>query len=712
MSAQWQRSYHFCSASQWKACLLSQADVSWNGGRLTVRPFAPYQSISAPSFPSDSACAPAFTPSREALWHDSTGQLFRLAECDDQPESVIAPAAILRAQRMIAASSDLWVASDAPVSLQCFDAETLSRRFLVEMAGARIIDIAADARNGILAMVERGGILECVHVSSDGTISCPAVLEGVSKARACTFLRESGRFVVLTHDAKQLYWFSETGGMPLRRTRLATLAFCFAADAVASDVRKRIFVAGAEHTGEGAKSHILVLDSDGVQIDDVALHETATGLAAARGSLLVTTQGGLYRLSTADPVPLDNQDVGAVILTPAMEAPDAEDGRRWLRAEAAADLPPGTTMEIEYAMASNEAEKSRLQKIVYDTSVPANRRLQQLRAQGSLRESKIFHGGTISTPQPGVPFAIPLYEVPDRFVWICITLAAGAGAKLPSLSRLSVLYPGRTLMENLPSNYQREESKPGSFLRALVGVLETTTQALDVRIAEMGSRIHPQTAQPDWLDFIARWLGLPWDDALDPRQKRRIVARAAQIAGGRGTRAGLETLLACLLPESTTPRFRIADMTVDYGFATVGGRACRGSSLPALLGGRPSSAARLGVRATLGLMRLPCGDAEEDATSRFTGLIRIDVAASAQEKEQWSPWLESVLGEMVPITAHLTVRWLGIDALHGDRLDTTSMIEAQAEPRLGTDAIIGRTRLPSRAATLPTSATGSEPTLH
>ncbi len=93
-------------------------------------------------------------------------------------------------------------------------------------------------------------------------------------------------------------------------------------------------------------------------------------------------------------------------------------------------------------------------------------------------------------------------------------------------------------------------------------------------------------------------------------------------------------------------------------------------------------------------------------------MVRIDVAASAQEKEQWSPWLENVLGEMVPITARMTVRWLGIDALRSNRLDETSMIEAPPEPRLGTDAILGRTRLPDRAATLPTSATDAGPTLH
>ena len=62
-------------------------------------------------------------------------------------------------------------------------------------------------------------------------------------------------------------------------------------------------------------------------------------------------------------------------------------------------------------------------------------------------------------------------------------LIASPGAGIPVLSELAVLYPGETLMENLPSIYQRVERQPDSFLRALVGVLESTTQTLDARIS-------------------------------------------------------------------------------------------------------------------------------------------------------------------------------------------------------------------------------------
>ena len=56
----------------------------------------------------------------------------------------------------------------------------------------------------------------------------------------------------------------------------------------------------------------------------------------------------------------------------------------------------------------------------------------------------------------------------------------------------------------------------------------------------MARHLHPSTAPEPWLDFVARWLGLPWDDALSGEQKRALLSRAAILARSRGTRAGLE----------------------------------------------------------------------------------------------------------------------------------------------------------------------------
>jgi len=252
-------------------------------------------------------------------------------------------------------------------------------------------------------------------------------------------------------------------------------------------------------------------------------------------------------------------------------------------------------------------------------------------------------------------------------------------------------------MENLPSIYQRAESQPGSFLRALVGVLETTTQSLDTRIAAMGRRIDPSTAPKEWLDFVARWLGVPWDDGLDLEQKKAIVRRARDLAKGRGTRAGLEALLESIAP-GTPRRFRVTDSTADFGFATVGGDGCAGSSLPAMLGGRTRWSPELDARAVLDHVRLPCAGQVDDGTWQLAGKIRIEVAASAKERKAWEPWLLALVTQMVPLTTRIDLRFVG--ALRNDRLDGELTIAPPPTPHLGSGTVTGLVRLPERGARL------------
>ena len=254
-------------------------------------------------------------------------------------------------------------------------------------------------------------------------------------------------------------------------------------------------------------------------------------------------------------------------------------------------------------------------------------------------------------------------------------------------------------MEDLPAIYQKEEQRPDSFLRALVGVLETTIQGLDSGIGSMGQQIHPLSAPEPWLDFIARWLGVPWDDALTLKQKRAVVMRAPDIAKGRGTRAGLEALLEALIPGS--PRhFRVTDATADFGFAVVGGESCAGSALPAMLGGRTRWNSELNSGAVLGYMRLTCAGQLEDGAWQLAGKVQVLVAATAAERKAWSPWLLALITQMVPLTARVTLRWTTTQALRSNRLDGTIELKSPPKPHLGTDAITGLAYLPDRGVRL------------
>lgn len=688
------RSYRFATAAQWSACLFEGADRIAAEDGMQVRPLRPCGG-SPVRFETAGAAAPAATEAQELWWRGDDGRLRRLAPGDDRPDVSPAPAALAGAQRIVASTRTLWAIGPGGSSLLCFDSDSLARTLSVDLRGARAVDIVTDGRDGVLALCARGSEWEILHADCAGQAASAWPLSGLVDPTALAYFPASRRAVVLAGRGTSLYGFA--AGEPAARFRrqLGTVRAGFTASALCSDARSRLVVAGLDDAAFGGAPRVLVLDDAGNAVEDFAIESPATGLAATRDAVIVTDGIALLRFECAA-VATGASESRCALLTPMLYSPEDDALRRWLRIEALAALPPGSSIELSYAATDDRDVSRRAGEIAAEAGLSDAERLRQLRAHlGPWTIAATFTGTeqTSSAASAQVPLAAPLHDVRARQVWVCATLVAAPGARLPQLARLEVRYGGPTLMDHLPALYRRSSEQGGSFLRALVGVLETTTQTLDARIAAMASLVHPSTASGEWLDYVAVWLGLPWDEAMATQQKRCIVNRAAKIAAGRGTRAGLEALLECLLP-GVPRRFRVIDVGVDYGFATVGGGRCMGSRLPAVLTGAPRTSAALGESAIVGRLRLACPGRTADTTAAYSGRVIVDVVATAEERRAWSPWLATVLGEMLPVTARLRLRWRSAAAaLYGDRLDGTLAVEPDPAPYLGTSAVTGLARL-------------------
>jgi phage tail-like protein len=704
MKADQLKSYRFATEAQWASCLFVQTDRESLRKGEGVRPFAPY-SRPATLYRSPGAYAPAITQAGEILWRDDECALHLKTLCDYTPEKFGGPGLLARAKRIVTNKSGLWVIGERPEVIERYEDDTLTRLLTVKRRETKMFDIASDGHNSVWVLSKDKDGWHAVRIDPRGRDVQTVDLKGISDAKAFVYLRRKKRFVVLAGEQYQkLYWFAAEGGTALFSLQVAALHMCFKGDVLGSDSSDRLFLAGTDGDQEH-RAYVLILDADGNSLGDVPLDANdapATGIAASRTNLLVTGPRGLLQFSVAEVVPEGAEHVQCMLMTPLLFSPDREDRRRWLRVEATANLPEGSTLEISWTATDNDvATRDRLKDMASDDSITASQVVAKVLNEPELRRGQtVFHGAAKSPEQSEKAlYSAKLFDVKERYLWVCVSLTAASGARLPVLSELNVFYPGRTLMEDLPSIYQREEEQPDSFLRALVGVLETTTQGLDRRIGSMGSRIHPATATEPWLDFIARWLGVPWDDALTLKQKKAIVMRAPDIAKGRGTRAGLEALLEALIPGSP-PRFRVTDATADFGFAVVGGESCAGSALPAVLGGNSRWQPQLNLSAVLGCLRLPCAGQLEDGAARLAGRVQVEVVATAAERQEWSPWLLALITEMVPLTARVDLRWLTAQAFRTDRLDGTMKIESTPEPHLGTDAITGLATLPERGVRL------------
>lgn len=689
------RSYRFATAAQWSACLFEGADRIESEGGMHVRPLRPCGGTPA-RFATPGAAAPAATEAGELWWRGDDGQLRRLAPVDDRPDASAAPAALASARRIVASTRRLWAIGPLASSLLCFDSDSLARMLSVDLQGARAVDIAPDGRDGVMALCARAGGWEIVHVDCVGQAQSAWPLADVVEPTALAYFPRSRRAVVLAGHGTALYWFAAEDPAVRSCRRLGTVRAGFTASALCSDLRSRLVVAGVDGAAFGGAPRLLVLDDAGYAVEDFAIESGATGLAATRDAVIVTDGRALLRFECAA-VATGAYESRCALLTPMLYSPEDDALRRWVRIEALAALPPGSSVELAYAATDDRDVLSRAQEIAGQTGLSDGERLQQLRAHlGPWTIAATFTGGAQASASASaqVPLAAPLHDVRERQLWVCVTLVAAPAARLPQLERLDVLYGGPTLMDHLPALYRRSVEQGGSFLRALVGVLETTTETMDARIAAMAGLVHPRTASGEWLDCIAGWLGLPWDEAMDAQQKRCIVNRAAEIASGRGTRAGLEALLECLLP-GVPRRFRVIDVGVDYGLATVGGGRCTGSRLPAVLIGAPRTAAALGENAIVGRLRLACPGRAADTAAPYSGRVIVDVAATSGERSAWSPWLSAVLGDMLPVTARLRLRWRSAAAApYGDRLDGTLALEPDPAPYLGASAVTGLARLP------------------
>ena len=125
-----------------------------------------------------------------------------------------------------------------------------------------------------------------------------------------------------------------------------------------------------------------------------------------------------------------------------------------------------------------------------------------------------------------------------------------------------------------------------------------------------------------------------------------------------------------------------------------------------LLGGHTQWNTELDASAVLGRMRLPCAGQVDDGVRHITGRIRVDVAASGDERRAWEPWLAALINEMVPVTARVQLRWISPQSLRGTPRVGSMVLEAPTTPHLGSDAITGIARLPERGTHI--TSTGAD----
>ena len=689
MSARPIRTYRFATAAQWAECLTYRFDVSSSGS------LAPAERLGSSAVHVAGTSAPAGVP---PIAVDRHGQPLWLSD---------ASGTLGRSPRLVADDDWVWAFESGGTTLLRFDRETLQPDVEIDV-GLEIRDIASDGRDGVWVLA--GDVLlhyDC-KARPRGKLAAPCE---ASPAAQIGTLDRGGRIVLLTEDGKRIVYLDAANGKVALVRSAGRLSPCWTASRMATDARNRIALWGLD-TASG-KWLLFVLDGWGDTVDgplqdlfpaadpnrtrcpaestqaadsagaNSQKPDIDVRLAVHRQTVWFATETGLWRLDPSDAAGARESE--SALLTPPLVSPDNDFDRGWLRAEISVELPDGAALDVQVATTDDPAVLDEAQRIAGDSSGSSQQRQEAVWALFDPAETRRF---SFAGPAGGeTPLSAPLAGPRDRWLWLRLNLVTPPGVERPVIRELRVLYPEISIIENIPGVFRGEQNDPTGELRAIVGVLEATTQDLDARIRGIASFLDPDTAPVEWLDYVARWIALPWDDELPEGAKRSILAHAGEILDRRGTRAGLTTLLRALAGPGAI--VDITDTTADFAPLIVGcGRD--GGTFPGLLAGASRRAPILDETAVLGRARL-CGDGDPLAPIVPTLRIRVWAAAGAAGLGALA---RRVLLQYVPAGVRVILRWRDASLSPADRIGEDGLaLDADGPGRVGQTSAIGRTIL-------------------
>lgn len=169
----------------------------------------------------------------------------------------------------------------------------------------------------------------------------------------------------------------------------------------------------------------------------------------------------------------------------------------------------------------------------------------------------------------------------------------------------------------------RARATPADFLERFLGNVEGVLTAIEDRIAAAHVLTHPDSVPEESLEWLAGWIGVAFDPAYPPLQRRALLAAAPVLFRERGTLRGLQRALDIATDGGVSGGeiLVIEDYRLRRTFATVLGADLADERDPLLPGLAVSGNSIVGDTLILG----------EEHRREFMALFGADVETSAAE---------------------------------------------------------------------------------
>ena len=286
---------------------------------------------------------------------------------------------------------------------------------------------------------------------------------------------------------------------------------------------------------------VVVVSEEGNQAWKFVLEETRTDLIARAavaelplrrysGIDLVRGPSGIQYLSDDVWVPLvelrrRRYAPQAVITSPRIDGDVA--GTAWHRVTMDGHIPPGSSVLVSVRSADTVAD---LESAPFrEQPAPV------LRRSGS----EIPWSGIATDAGKGQgTWELLLQSIKGRFLELRLRLECDE-MRAPSLHALRIWNPRFSYVdEYLPPIYRENESSR-DFLERFLANFEGMLTSIEDRIVGSTALFDVRTAPDSTLDWLAGWLGLALDPALDERRRRLLIHHAPTLFSYRGTPQGI-----------------------------------------------------------------------------------------------------------------------------------------------------------------------------
>jgi len=129
-----------------------------------------------------------------------------------------------------------------------------------------------------------------------------------------------------------------------------------------------------------------------------------------------------------------------------------------------------------------------------------------------------------------------LHEVKGRYLWIMLEMYQ-QGENIV-LHDIKISFPKQTWMKYLPEIYQQADYEK-TFLQRYLGIFQTMHEDLNQRIHESAQLFDMETAEGEFLNWLAEWLAIGESYIWSEEQLRRLLAEGVPLYKRRGTRQGI-----------------------------------------------------------------------------------------------------------------------------------------------------------------------------